>query len=239
MIAESKGARRMTHERFRSTLPLWFVVAFAAAGSAAAETPAGCAGNPPEAWSRSREAVASGDAGRVTLTLTPAYRTRNAVEYAVGASMVAEIGGLSGELSNKPGLAEKTKAAEKKLLAELDGILKKYKAPTIKEIGTPLLVRMQAPEVQKRFEKIDHAAYAREMEKFFVKVEAAGKEAGVSSQGPPKLDELVVGGGDLKAPLAEPKVTGDTARAAAGPTVMLFRKVDGCWLIDGREDQPR
>lgn len=74
------------------------------------------------------------------------------------------------------------------------------------------------------------------MEKFFAKVEAAAKEAGVSSQGPTKLDELVVGGGDLKAPLAAPKVTGGTAKGAAGATTMLFRKVDGCWLVDGRED---
>lgn len=231
----------MMHARSRSTLPLWFTVAFVAAGSAAAQAPAGCAGTPEEAWSRAREAVASGDAGRVMLALTTAYKTRNSVEYAVGASMVAEIGGLSGEMSTKPGVAEKTKATEKKLLAELNGILKKYKAPTMKEIGTPLLVRMSAPDVLARFEKIDHAAYARDMEKFFVKVEAAAKEAGVTSQGqggPPKLDELVVGGGDLKAALAAPQVTGDTARAAAGKTTMLFRKVGGCWLIDGREDPP-
>lgn len=228
----------MMHGRSRSTLPLWFTVAFAVAGSAAAQAPAGCAGTPEDAWAASREAVASGDAGRVMLTLTPAYRTRNSVEYAVGASMVAEIGGLSGELSNKPGQAEKTKATEKKLLAELNAILKKHKAPTMKEIGTPLLVRMQAPDVLARFEKIDHAAYARDMEKFFVKVEAAAKEAGVTSQGPPKLDELVIGGGGLKAELAAPKVSDDTASAAAGKTTMLFRKVGGCWLVDGREDPP-
>lgn len=216
-----------------------FGIAFAAAATAAAEIPAACAGTPQEAWSRSREAVASGDAGKVMLTLTPAYRTRNSVEYAVGASMVAQIGGLSGELSSKPGAADKAKAAEKKLLAELDAILKKYKAATMKEIGTPLLVRMQAPDVLARFEKIDHPAYAREMEKFFARVEAAAKEAGVSSQGAAKLDELVVGGGDLKAPLAAPNMTGDAARAAAGSTTMLFRKMDGCWLVDGREDPAR
>ena len=67
-------------------------------------------------------------------------------------------------------------------------------------------------------------------------MEAAAKEAGASSQGSMKLDELVVGGGDLKAPLAAPRVTGDTARAAAGTTTLLFRKVNGCWLVDGRED---
>jgi hypothetical protein len=194
-----------------------------------------CAATAQDAWQNARAAVAGKDAGAVMLTLTPAYRTRNSVEYAVGASMVAEIGGLSGEMSSDPAAAGRAKAAEKKLLAELDGILKKYRAPTIAEIGTPLLMKMQDPAVVKRFAKIDHVAYAREMEKFFAKVEAAAKAAGVSGS-PPKLDELVVGGGDLNAPLAAPAVTGDTASATAGSTVMLFRKADGCWLVDGRED---
>ena len=219
--------------RMAPLLPV--VVGLFAAGTAGAEGVA-CSATPQDAWSSSKAAVASADAGNVMLTLTPAYRARNSVEYAVGSSMLAQIGGLSGDISSKPGAAEKAKAAEKKLLAELDAILKKHKAATMKEIGTPLLVRMQAPDVIARFEKIDHAAYARDMEKFMAKVEAAAKEAGVSSQGSMKLDELVVGGGDLKAPLAAPRVTGDTARAAAGTTTLLFRKVNGCWLVDGRED---
>ena len=196
-----------------------------------------CAATPQDAWKNARAAVAGKDAGAVTLTLTPAYRTRNSVEYAVGASMVATIGGLSGSMSNDPGAVKKAAAAEKKLLAELDRLLKKYKAPTIAQIGTPLLVKMQDPAVQARFAKIDHVGYAREMDVFFAKVEAAAKAAGVSGE-PPKLDELVVGGGDLNSPLGAPKVTGDTARATAGSTVMLFKKADGCWLIDGRESQP-
>ena len=196
-----------------------------------------CAATPADAWKNAKAAVAGKDAGAVTLTLTPAYRTRNSVEYAVGASMVAEIGGLSGSMSNTPGAAEKAAAAEKKLLAELDQLLTRYKAPTIAQIGTPLLMKMQDPAVEKRFAKIDHVGYARDMEAFFMKVEAAAKAAGVSGS-PPKLDELVVGGGDLNAALGAPKITGDTARATAGATVMLFRKVDGCWLIDGREALP-
>lgn len=196
-----------------------------------------CAATPADAWKNSKAAVATKDAGAVTLTLTPAYRTRNSVEYAVGASMVATIGGLSGSMSNDPAAAKKAAAAEKKLLAELDRLLVKYKAPTIGEIGKPLLVKMQDPTVEKRFANIDHVGYARDMEAFFVKVEAAAKAAGVSGS-PPKLDELVVGGGDLNASLGAPKVTGDTARATAGSTVMLFRKVDGCWLVDGRESLP-
>jgi hypothetical protein len=151
--------------------------------------------------------------------------------------MVAEIGGLSGSMSNDPAAARKAAAAEKKLLAELDRLLVRYKAPTIGEIGKPLLVKMQDPAVVKRFANIDHVGYARDMEAFFVKVEAAAKAAGVSGS-PPKLDELVVGGGDLNASLGAPKVTGDTARATAGSTVMLFRQVEGCWLVDGRESLP-
>ncbi len=223
----------------RKRLAVLFSVAIAGVvGSATAEI-AACAKSPEETWQLAREAVASKDAGRVMLTLTPAYRTRNAVEYAVGASMLAEIGGLSGELSGKPGAAEKAKKAEGQLLAELDAILVKHKAPTIAQIGTPRLMKMQDPAVQARFAKVDHVAFAREMESFFLKVEEAAKKAGVSSQGPTKLDELVVGGGDLSASLATPAVAGETARAAAGSTTMLFRKVNGCWLIDGREDQPR
>ncbi len=137
---------------------------------------------------------------------------------------------------SNPAAAAKAKTAERQLLTELDGILTKYKAMTIKEIGTPRMMRMRAPEVLKRFSTIDHVGFAREMETFFAKVEAAAKAAGVSGTGePPKLDELVVGGGDLNAPLVGMKVTGDTAKATAGNATMLFRRLNGCWLIDGRE----
>ena len=225
----------MNRKRFALLLPLLFSGSLVSL--AAEKTP--CAAMPEESWRLAREAVVSKDAGRVMLTFTPAFRTQNAVEYAVGASMVAEISGLSGELSGKPAAAEKAKKAEQQLLSELDAILVKHKAPTIAQIGTPRLMKIQDSEVQGRFSKIDHVSFARAMEAFFVKVEEAAKAAGVSSSGPPKLDELVVGGGDLSAALATPAVTGETARAAAGTTTMLFRKVDGCWLIDGREDQPQ
>jgi len=210
----------------------------AAAGLAApahAQAPA-CAATPADAWRLAREAVATRDAGNVTMRLSPAYQTQNSVETAVGASMVAELSGLSGEMSNKPGAAAKAKAAEKQLLAELDAILKKHKAPTMKEIGTPLMAKMRAPEVLAKFAPINHPAFARDMEAFFAKVEAAAKEAGVSGSGePPKLDELVVGYGDLNAPLSGLKVTGDTAVAGSGKVTMKFRKINGCWLIDGRD----
>lgn len=216
------------------------IAACAFANAAGADSPGACAATPADAWKLSREAVATKDAGKVMATLTPAYRTRNAVEYAVGASMVAELSGLSGEMSPKPGAAEKAKKAEKSLLAELDAILKKHGAPAIAEIGKPLLPKSQTPEVQARFAKVDHAAFARAMEAFFVKVEAAAKAAGVSSEGPPKLDELVVGMGSLDAPLGAATVTGDTAKAVAGSITMLFRKQNGCWLVDGRENvRPR
>ncbi len=159
-----------------------------------------CAATPDDAWRLAREAVATKDAGNVMTRLSPAYQTQNSVETAVGASMVAEIGGLSGGMSSKPGAAAKAKAAETQLLAELDGILKKYKAPTIKEIGTPLMAKMRAPDVLAKFAPINHVAFAREMEAFFAKVEVAAKAAGVSGESP-KLDELVVGSGDLNAPL--------------------------------------
>ncbi|MEO8432128.1 MAG: hypothetical protein ABI592_11515 [Acidobacteriota bacterium] len=220
--------------RLRS-LSLGVVSLVALSASIRAEAPA-CAATPQDAWTRSREAVASGDAGKVMLALSPAFRTRNSVEYAVGASMTIGMNGMSGATNKAPGAAAKAEASTKKLSAELDAILKKHKAATIQEIGKPLLARMQEPAVLARFEKIDHAAYAREMEKFMARVEAAHKEAGGTPQPAPGLGELVVGGGDMKAALAAPKVTGDTARAAAGKTTMLFRKVDGCWLVDGREE---
>jgi hypothetical protein len=195
-----------------------------------------CAKTPEDAWRLAREAVATKDAGTVMARLTLAYQTQNSIETAVGASMVIEMGGLSGEMSKSAGAAAKAQAAEKQLLAELDAILKKHKAPTIAEIGTPRLMKMQSPEVRAKFAPIDHASFARAMEGFFAKVEAAAKAAGVSGSGePPKLDELVVGSGDLNAPLSGLTVTGETARAASGKVTMLFRRVNGCWLIDGRE----
>ena len=178
--------------------------------------------------------MATGDAGLVTERLSPAYRTRNSAELAAGGSMIAELGGMSGGVSKSPATAAATKTADTQLLKELDGLLRKYKAPSIKEIGTPLLMKISAPEVLAKFAPIDHVGFAREMHQFFAKAEEAAKAAGVGGE-PSSLAELVVGGGDSKAELGDLKLDGDTARASAGRVVMLFRKSGGCWLIDGRE----
>lgn len=98
--------------------------------------------------------------------------------------------------------------------------------------------RVYAPEVLKLFSSVDHVAFARDMEKFFVKVEAAAKDAGVKSESPPKLDELVVGfGTDLASPLGAPQTSGDTSNAVAGKTSIQFKKISGCWLVDGRPEK--
>lgn len=117
-----------------SSFVLIMSLSIAAPGIAQAQD---CAATPQDAWRLAREAVATKDAGKVMARLSPAYQTQNSIETAVGASMVAEISGLAGDMSNKPELAKKAKDEEKKLLAELDTILKKHKAMTIKEIGTP------------------------------------------------------------------------------------------------------
>ena len=192
-----------------------------------------CAATPQEAWGLAQKAVAANDAGLATERLSPAYRTRNAVEMAIGASMIAEISGLAGEGSGSPAKAAAAKDAEKKLLAELDALLRKYKVPTIKEIGTPLLMKLEDPAVLAKFAPIDHVAYMRDMETFFAKVEKAAEAAGVKGERT-KLDEIVVGGGDLKAAIT-PTITGDTATAPAGRVTMRFVKTGGCWLIDGRD----
>ncbi len=225
----------MTHFRLLAVGTLLFSSTLTLAQTAA---PARCAGNPVDAWEHAREAVKSGDAGRVMLALTPEKRARESSSYAVGAHMVLGLSELAGGMSQKPDAARKAKEAEKKLSLELDAILKKYKAPSIKQIGTPLLSRVYAPDVLKLFASVDHAAFAREMEKFFVKVEAAAKDAGVKSEQPPKLDELVVGGGpDLNSPLSALPGIGDVARVQAGGTVVSFKMVKGCWLIDASEQK--
>jgi hypothetical protein len=193
-----------------------------------------CAATPAEAWKLAQQAVATGDAGLVTQRLSPEYQTRNSLELAIGGSMLAEIGGLSGEGSGSAAKASAAKAAEAQLLKELDTILRKHKAPTMKEIGTPLLMKLEDPATLAKFAKVDHVAYARDMEAFFDKVEKAATAAGVKGERS-KLDELVVGGGDLKAALGDLKVTGDTATATAGRVTMLFKRLDGCWVIDGRK----
>ena len=190
-----------------------------------------CAATPQEAWGLAQKAVAANDAGLATERLSPAYRTRNALEMAIGASMIAEISGLAGD-GSAPAKAAAAKDAEKKLLAELDALLRKYKAPTIGQIGTPRLMKLEDPAVLAKFAPIDHVAFAREMEQFFRKVEAAAEAAGVKGERT-KLDEIVVGGGDLKAAIT-PTITGDTATAPAGKVTMRFVKTGGCWLIDGR-----
>lgn len=194
---------------------------------------AACAATPQETWTMAQKAIGAGDVGLATELLSAEYRTRNALEMAIGASMMAEIGGMSGEGSGSAAKAAASKAAETKLLAELDALLRKYKAPTIKEIGTPLLMKLEDPAVLAKFAPIDHVAYSREMEAFFKKVEKAAEAAGVKGEGA-KLDELIVGGGDLKVPATAMKVTGDTATLPAGRVTVRFKKVAGCWQIDGR-----
>ena len=198
-----------------------------------AQAPA-CAATPEEAFRLAREAVATGDAGLVMLRLSPALRTENALELAIGASMVAGLGGLSGQLSNAPEKAAAATKAEAALRAELDAILTKHKAPTIAQIGTPLMAKLQDPAVLKQFAPLDHVAYARDMEAFFTKVEKAAAAAGVQGESS-SLGELVVGGGDLHAPLATLKMAGDTATAAAGSATLTFRRIAGCWVVDGRD----
>jgi hypothetical protein len=210
------------------------VVAVGASATGVGRQPApACAATPAEAWTLAQQAVASGDAGLVMQRLSPDYRTRNALELAIGGSMLAEIGGLAGEGSGSAAKAKAAKAAEAQLLAELDTILRKHKAPTMKQIGTPLLMKLEDPATIARFANIDHVAYAREMEAYFDKVETAAAAAGVKGERS-KLDELVVGGGDLKAPLGDLKVTGDTATATAGRVTMKLRRIGGCWVVDGR-----
>ena len=206
----------------------------AASASASMPMAPACAATPQDAWTLAQQAVATGDAGLVTERLSPDYRARNALEMAIGASMLAEIGGMSGDGSGSAEKAAAAKAAETKLLAELDAILRKYKAPTVKEIGTPLMMKMNDPATQAKFAAVDHVALAREMETFFTRVEKAAEAAGVKGE-KAELAELVVGYGDLKVPAAGMKVTGDTATLPSGKVTMRFKKIGGCWLIDGRD----
>jgi len=193
-----------------------------------------CAATPQEAWTLAQQAVASGDAGLVTERLSPDYRARNALEMAIGASMLAEISEMSGSGSGSAEKAAAAKAAEVKLKAELDTLLRKYKAPTMKEIGTPYMMKLNDPATQAKFASVDHVALAREMETFFTRVEKAAEAAGVKGE-KAELAELVVGYGDLKVPAAGVKVTGDTATLPSGKVTMRFKKIGGCWLIDGRD----
>jgi len=209
----------------------------AAAGPATvAMTPVApaCAATPQEAWTLAQQAVAGGDAGLVTERLSPDYRARNALEMAIGASMLAEIGEMSGAGSGSPEKAAAARAAELKHKAELDTLLRKYKAPSMKEIGTPYMMKLNDPATQAKFAKVDHVALAREMEAFFTKVEKAAEAAGVKGERA-GLDELVVGYGDLKVPPTAMKVAGDTATLPSGKVTMRFKKVAGCWVIDGRD----
>jgi hypothetical protein len=194
---------------------------------------AACAATPQDAWTLAQKAVATGDAGLVTERLTPDYRARNALEMAIGASMLAEIGEMSGSASS-PQKAAAAKAAEVRLKADLDTLLRKYKAPTMKDIGTPYMMKLNDPATQAKFAAVDHVGLAREMEGFFRKVEQAAEAAGVKGE-QAKLDELVVGYGDLHVAPTAMKVTGDTATLPSGKVTMRFKKVAGCWLVDGRD----
>jgi hypothetical protein len=206
----------------------------AAAGRSAAPVAPACAASPQEAWTLAQQSVATGDAGLVTERLSPDYRARNALEMAIGAAVLTEITEMSGSGSGSPEKAAAARAAELKLKAELDALLRKYKGPTMKEIGTPYMMKLKDPSTQAKFAAVDHVALAREMEAFFTKVEKAAEAAGVKGEHA-ELAELVVGYGDLKTPVAGMKVTGDTATLPSGKVTMRFKKIGGCWVVDGRD----
>jgi len=193
-----------------------------------------CAATPQDAWALAQQAVATGDAGLVTERLSPDYRARNALEMAIGASILTEISEMSASGSGSPEKAAAARAGEVKLKAELDILLGKHKAPTMKEIGTPYMMKLNDPATQAKFASVDHVALAREMETFFTKVEKAAEAAGVKGE-KAELAELVVGYGDLKVPASGMKVTGDTATLPSGKVTMRFKKIGGCWVIDGRD----
>jgi hypothetical protein len=205
-----------------------------AAGHPAVSLAPACAATPQEAWTLAQQAVAAGDAGLITERLSPDFRSRNALEMAIGASMLAEISEMSGAGSGSPEKAAAAKAAEAKLKADLDTLLRKYKAPTMKEIGTPYMMKLNDPATQAKFAAVDHVALAREIEAFFTNVEKAAEAAGVKGE-KAQLSELVVGYGDIKTPAAGIKATGDTATLASGKVTMRFKKIAGCWVIDGRD----
>ena len=202
-------------------------------GTPAPVAPA-CAATPQDAWALAQQAVASGDAGLVTERLSPDFRARNALEMAIGASMLTAIGEMAGSGAGSPAKAAAAKASEAKLKAELDALLRKYKAPTMAEIGTPYLIKMNDPATQAKFAKVDHVALAREMEAFFAKVEQAAEAAGVKGE-KAELAELVVGYGDIKTPAAGISVTGDTATLPSGKATIRFKKIGGCWVNDAHD----
>jgi len=234
MIAASVPASRS----WATTGAVLAVLALAPAGarpsaapSASALAPA-CAATPQDAWTLAQKAVATGDAGLVTERLSPDFRNRNALEMAIGAAMLTDIGEMSG--SGSPEKAAAAKAAEASLKTELDALLRKHKAPTLKEIGTPYLTKLSDPATQAKFAAVDHVALAREMEAFFTKVEKAAAAAGVQGE-KAELAELVVGYGDIKTPAAGIKVSGDTATLPSGKATIRFKKIGGCWVNDAHD----
>ena len=194
-----------------------------------------CAATPQDAWTLAQQAVATGDAGLVTERLSPDYRARNALEMAIGASMLAEIGEMSGSGSGSPEKAAAARAAE----TETQG-----------------RARHPAAQVQGADDEGDRDAVHDEAERPGDAGEVRGgrsrrpgpRDGDVLHQGgeggrgrwrqrraSAELAELVVGYGDLKVPAAGMKVTGDTATLPSGKVTMRFKKIGGCWVIDGRD----
>lgn len=195
-----------------------------------------CAATPADLWKQAHTAVAGKNVAPVVQLMTPAFRAANAIEGAVGASMIIEMSSMSAEMSGDAAKQTKAAAEEKKLLAELDALLTKHKAMTIKQIGTPLLPRMEAPEVVAAFSKIDHVAFLSDLEPFFRKVATAAEAGGMKSEKEGfSLDELLTGSGKLSPTLAGVSIKGETATARSFNVTMKFKKTGNCWLIDGRE----
>lgn len=241
----------MPRSRSLTPLVLFTLTALAGPGARAA---ADCAATPQAAWALTQKAAKTRDLGAVLERLTPAGRGSAARSVAGG--VVMHIGRLTvparieqaqaeaaGDAKAIQSAKEALSNAEKKASGprrELDALLTRQRLPTLADLGEYPLERLSAPDIEARFAAaaVDHAAFVPAAWALLERLETAAKASGWEGGGGgvDEIAALAVGMGDLVKPLVDLKSKGDTASALNDDDARIdFRRLDGCWLIDGNQ----
>jgi hypothetical protein len=181
-----------------------------------------CAETPEAAWSAAQASVKRDDNEALVAAFSPALRARWVAMLAAGTDLLISFSSFGDGINSK-----QSTDVEATFNAELNSILKKHRAPTIAEIGEPIVKRIEAPDIVERFERVDHAALVREIAKLHIKIEAAKKK---TSDG--KLRSTMRMRMDFASPLTLSENNAENAMGLAANTSVSFKKFDGCWRID-------
>ena len=213
-----------------------------------AAAPAGtvCAATPEAVWALTGKAANARDLDAVLAGMTPEARGRATVEV-VGAmvqhlrdiTLPARIAAGQARLARDPEAQRSTQAALDEVEArarglerELDDLLGRHRLPTVAAMGSPRIGWLETPDLAASYAAIDHAPFVRAAWAFAERLETVTQQEVWRLDASDPEAALAVGPGSLRY-LVDLEVLGETATGRSIATRIRFRRVGGCWFLDG------